>query len=81
MRINTAGRTPIWLAPRPNGGVTITQGSSHILLDEREIRLVFAAITELQREYRPSTATTPSKARLQRFVGGIEQPVFDLNPV
>ena len=50
MRITTPGRTPIWITPRANGGVAIAQGSSHLLLDAREIDQVFDAIDELTRE-------------------------------
>jgi hypothetical protein len=49
MRINsTAGGTPIWISSRPSGGVTLTQGSSHILLGSPdEIESVFGAIATL----------------------------------
>jgi hypothetical protein len=50
VRIRSPGRAPIWVSGRPNGGVAVAQGSSHLLLDDAECDQLVAAIRELRRE-------------------------------
>lgn len=66
MQIKTSG-TPISVTPRCNGGLTITQGKAYVLLSAEEWRQVSAIAHEILRDFSPSVATAPSKARIQRY--------------
>lgn len=67
-RIATDRANDIFIAHRANGAIAIEQGYSHVLLDQRELRLLLAALHECVAE-----DFQPNLPRIQRFVNGIEQ--------
>ncbi|MCV7223154.1 hypothetical protein [Mycolicibacterium elephantis] len=69
--IKTNG-SDIYLMDRPGGRYLVKQGNSYLLLTPRDAKELANALAEITAD-RP--ATTPAKARLQKFVGGVE--VFD----
>lgn len=66
MKIKANGAT-ISVNPRSNGGISIEQGSSHVLLTEDEWHLVKAAAADILSYYEPSDAVSPAKARIRRY--------------
>lgn len=67
MRIKDTQRgNDIIIAHRPNGGVAIEQGRSHILVNRQELRYLLDALSEYATDFKPP-------ARIQRFVDGVEQ--------
>jgi hypothetical protein len=62
-KIETQG-TDVVIAGRRNGGYTIEQGTSHILLMPNEAAELAAALTELTW---PREVATPSHPRLMRY--------------
>jgi hypothetical protein len=47
MKISNGKGTPIWLSPRRDNGITIIQGTSHIMVSGEEVQELIDAIEEM----------------------------------